>query len=140
MAYQFIKTKATYFYGWEVIWFGNLEAKIATPEKAPIDLVQFHRNTYTVDLVIEILAKYEESVDIQRLAGYLESSPVTVQRIFGFIFELVGLRSQAEVLEALVGERASRSKVTSESALFNARWRLYYDDYFWKHINTLHNI
>jgi len=133
VAYRFIKTTDKYFYGWETHWLDGWQVKIASAEKALIDMIQFHRNTYSVDLVIEVLGEYENEIDLKKLVGYLHKSTIAVQRIFGFVFDLLGLSEEAEALHSVVKGKTNSSKVTAQSDLFNARWRLYYNEFLGKY-------
>ena len=48
--YRFVKTNTSFFYGWQESVLDSRHVKIATAEKALIDLVMFHRTVYAVDL------------------------------------------------------------------------------------------
>ncbi|MFN8487257.1 MAG: type IV toxin-antitoxin system AbiEi family antitoxin domain-containing protein [Caldilineaceae bacterium] len=134
--YQFVKTKDAFFYGWEQQLVDQREVKIATTEKALLDLIMFHRTTYIVDLVVETLQTYQRELDNVRLISYLGQSTVTVQRIFGFLFDLVGL--EAQPIQALVAGTKGTSKLTRESTMFCSKWRLYYEPYFCKYQTVIH--
>ncbi len=132
--FQFIATQPQYYDGWASTWFGPLEAKITTPEKALIDLLQFHRKSYTVDLVMETLKSYEQDIDRVKLLALLEKAPLTVQRIMGFLWEQLGYEEDADAVHELVRGRSSRSHMTGESMVYVSRWRLYIDEYFQKSV------
>jgi len=132
VVYQFVRTKERYFLGWDDAPIGPVRARIATAEKALIDLVQFHRTQYSVDLVIEILDTYRHRIDWKRLEEYLRFTPVSVQRIFGFSFDLLDQGVEAKAVEALIDRNTSRShsRITRTSDVYDPRWGLYYDQYF----------
>ena len=125
MEYRFITTGEKYFYGFEIYQIDGQQVRIAHAEKALIDLVQYHRTTYAVDLVLEVLREYGHELDFDILYEYLLGSTTAVQRIFGFLFDLLEMEGEAERLHALVGDQKNSSRVTAESDLFDARWRLY---------------
>ena len=66
--YQFIKTKKTMYIGWERVEVEGLNAQIARPEKALVDMIYFRKSHYAVDLVIEKLCTHE--ADTALLAQY----------------------------------------------------------------------
>jgi len=132
VVYQFVKTQERFFFGWNEVQIGPVLVKIATAEKAIIDLVQFHRSQYSIDLLIEILDTYGYRIDKQRLLEYLKLAPISVQRILGFAFDLLDQEAEAAAVEALIDQKASKSysRMTRTSDLYDSRWGLYYDQYF----------
>lgn len=129
--YKFVSTKERYFYGFEEQVIEGKLVKVATVEKALIDLVQFNKSVYTVDLVIEKLQTYKDKVNLNRLVGYLKKSTISTCRIFGFIFDLLGINSQD--LEKLTQKYSSTTFLSKKSSQYQAKWRLYTEDYFNKY-------
>jgi predicted transcriptional regulator of viral defense system len=67
--YTYITTKPQYYFGWQDVHFENQIAKIATAEKAIIDMVKFHKSQYSIDLVIEKLKEYKSELDFDKLSS-----------------------------------------------------------------------
>jgi predicted transcriptional regulator of viral defense system len=129
ITYHFIRTKSDYFYGWEIHEIDHQNVKIATVEKALIDLIQFHRTRYSADLVLEKLVEYRGEVDFEKLIAFLRKANLTTQRIFGFLLDLAHINSQP--LYNLLRNSQSISYLSrSESNIYNHKWKLYYDEYF----------
>jgi predicted transcriptional regulator of viral defense system len=129
ISYHFIRTKSDYFYGWEIHEIDHQNVKIATVEKALIDLIQFHRTRYSADLVLEKLVEYRGEVDFEKLIAFLQKANLTTQRIFGFLLDLAHINS--EPLYNLLRNSQSISNLSrSESKIYNHKWKLYYDEYF----------
>jgi len=126
--YKFIKTKKRLFYGWEERRVENYLVKIATTEKAVLDMLCFARNIYSIDLVLEKLKQYKNDFDFARLNEFSEKQTTTVQRIAGFLLDKIGVDS--EYLHNLVKDKKNCSYMTKDSTEFNARWRLYYHKHF----------
>ena len=103
---------------------------MATAEKALIDMIQFHKSKYTVDLVVEKLSLYKGSLDLQKMTQYLGKMSLTTIKIFGFLFDLLGIDS--DHLYRQVKLKGTHWMLSDDSK-FNARWRLYYDEYFDKY-------
>jgi hypothetical protein len=101
------------------------------PEKALIDTVHFHKSQYSIDLVIEKLLEYKTDLDLARLNEYLHRFSITTVKIFGLIFDLLGIDS-AELYEHVDPKRGTHWMLPGDSK-FNARWRLYYRPYFDKY-------
>jgi len=133
MEYSFVTTKPKYFFGWQEIQIVNQAARIATPEKALIDLINFHRSQYSIDLVIEKLMEHQNDLDLTRLNDYLSRFSVTTIKIFGLIFDLLHISS--ERLYGLAKPAGTHWMVPGDKK-FNAKWRLYYDPYFDKYQTT----
>lgn len=126
--YSFVRVKEDLFLGFEDVSTEGQNARIATAEKSLVDMVQFHRSKYTVDLVIEKIREYQGSLDMNLFDKYLEKASITTIKIFGFIFDLLGLDS-SQVYE-LVKNKRGNAWMLADDKKFNAKWRLYYDEYF----------
>lgn len=121
--YSFVKTKPEYYLGWQDIQVGSQTARVATPEKALIDMINFHKSQYSIDLVIEKLLEHKIELDLSRLTDYLSGFPVTTIKIFGLIFDLLGINS--EKLSGLVKPGGTHWMLPGDTK-FNSKWRLYY--------------
>lgn len=128
LAYRFIKTSEAHFYGWETVTLDNRHVKIATAEKALLDLLMFERTIYATDLVLETLRDQQETLNLDRLQAYLTRSTTAVQRIMGCLLDLAGLDSAG--VATLVDGAAGASRITKQSTIYNSKWRLYYDQHF----------
>lgn len=126
--YEFITTSQANFYGWNEFEMEGRLVKIATAEKAILDMLNFKRTIHSVDLVLEKLKDYQGSIDIIKLNEFSKKQSVTVQRILGFLFDKAGIDSNC--FRSLVKEKTSNSYMTKDSKLFNAKWRLYYHDHY----------
>jgi hypothetical protein len=103
---------------------------MATAEKALIDKIQFHKSKYTVDLVVEKILMYKGSLDMQKMIEYLGKMSLTTIKTFGFLFDLLGIDSGK--LYNQVKLKGTHCMLPGD-AKFNAKWRLYYDEYFDKY-------
>lgn len=130
--YRFTKTSTAFFYGWETVVIEWHQVKMATAEKALLDILMFERTTYTADLVLETLRDQQQALNRNRLHAYLARSTLTVQRICGFLFDLVGVDSTG--IATLVAGAKGISRMTKQSTLYSHKWRLYYDQHFVQYI------
>ncbi|MEI7579202.1 MAG: type IV toxin-antitoxin system AbiEi family antitoxin [bacterium] len=126
--YRYINTQEKYFFGWEEVVYQGQTTKIALPEKALIDTVQFSRSNISVDMVIEKITEFKDQINFIRLNEYLSKSPIAVQKIFGFILDLLGIES-GEILKML-NKNDSRVYLVRGSNNYNSKWNVYYDDIF----------
>jgi len=126
--YKYIKTKPDLFFGWNEAQMESFKVRIATPEKALIDMVNFHKSLYSIDLVIEKLANHKDDLDIKQLTEYLKKFPITTIKIFGFIFDLLKIDSSA--LHLMIKNKSSTHRMLKAGTKFNSKWRLYYDKHF----------
>jgi predicted transcriptional regulator of viral defense system len=126
--YHYVKTKPEYFYGWESQTIDGLSVKIAGREKALIDLIQFHRSRYTVDLVLEKLNDLHD-IDLDLFTNLILKTNVVTQRVMGFMLDLVGLDSSH--LHRAISKKRGTSRITAaDDNLYSPKWSLYYDPYF----------
>jgi predicted transcriptional regulator of viral defense system len=133
--YRFVKTTEQYFFGFGEHRFDDQTGRIATVEKALIDMVQFHRSTYSADRVLEILSESRDDVDQKRLTAYLLKSNLTTQRVFGLLFDYLNISYDKRLEEsARSSQAASRSEPHGQE--YNAKWRLYYDPGMFRHYSS----
>jgi predicted transcriptional regulator of viral defense system len=132
ISYNFIKTQQRYFFGWETHDIDGQLVKIAKIEKALIDMIQFHRNRYSIDLVLEKLRTFKNDVSHQRLVEYSMQSNLTTRRILGFLMDCADLDTKQ--LHSSVLNRQSVSAISnSKNTRYNRKWKLYYDQHFEKY-------
>lgn len=129
--YSFVKTKADYYFGWQEVNIDNKTARIAMAEKALIDMVNFHKSIYAIDLVIEKLRVHNKDLDFTRLNEDIGKLSMTTIKIFGFIFDL--LKIDSSQLLKLSKQTKVAHRMIASAKTFNAKWRLYYDVYFDKY-------
>ncbi len=127
----FVKTKTDYYFGWQEVAIDNKTARIATAEKALIDMIAFHKSVYAIDLVIEKLREYKNDLNFARLNEYVGKMSMTTVKIFGFMFDLLGIDS-SQLLKIAKQSRGAH-RMIANARVFNAKWRLYYDAYFDKY-------
>jgi len=126
--YKYVKTKPALFFGWNEVQIENYTVRIATPEKALIDMINFHKSISSIDLVIEKLAAYKNDLNIKQMTEYLKKFPITTIKIFGFIFDLLKIDSTS--LHSMIKNKTSTHRMLKTSTRFNSKWRLYYDKHF----------
>lgn len=126
--FEFIATGEDNFYGWEEFDVEGFSVKIATAEKAILDILNFKRTIHSVDLVLEKLKENKDDFDIGRLNEFSRKQTVTVKRLLGFLFDKAGIDS--EYLHGLIREKKDSSRMSKDSKIFNSKWRLYYHNHF----------
>jgi predicted transcriptional regulator of viral defense system len=128
ITFEFIATSKENFYGWNEVKIEGRLVKIATAEKALLDMLNFKRTVHSMDVVLEKLREHRGNIEIARLNEFSEKQSVTVQRILGFLFDKAGIESS--YLYNLTKGKDSNSHMAKDSELFNAKWRLYYHNHF----------
>jgi len=129
--YKFIKTKEKFFVGWEEVEIENMTAKIASAEKVLVDLIHFRTGKYSIDLVIEKLQSHELDLRVENLIHYASLASQKTVKVFGLVFDLLGWDSRA--LFQLLSTSESTHRLDVNDRAFNAKWRIYYDEYFDKY-------
>jgi len=128
IAYKYIYGRKELFCGWEEKRIENYLVKVATPEKAILDMLTFKRGIYTVDMVLEKLTEFRRDFDFYHFNTLSKKHPKAVQRILGFLFDKLSIDSQH--LYNSVKEDKGCSYMAPGSKKFNAKWRLYYHKHF----------
>ena len=91
--YSFIKTKEKLFFGQQEVILDNRTVQIATAEKALIDIVNFRKSKYAIDLVIEKLIEHKHNLELALMAEYLKEFSIATIKTFGFVFDLLNIDS-----------------------------------------------
>lgn len=126
--YLFVKAKPEMMEGFKEVEIEGQSGRVAELEKALLDFLHFRRDSYTVDLLIEKLKETKDEIDIQKSVDLSRVYPITLRRRLGFLFDLAGIDS-GKLHQELKGTPGF-AKLTRKSNLFNAKWRLYYEDRF----------
>ena len=125
--YRFVKAKKNLFFGWEEEMVDNFLVKVATSEKAILDILAYNRNAYSVDIVLEKLREYKNKFNLELLNKFCGKHSLTVKRIMGFLFDK--LKIDSTYLYALTKGKKSTSFINKDFKQFNAKWRLYYNQH-----------
>ena len=128
ITYKFIKTSRKNFYGWQDVQMEGRTVKIATLEKAILDVINFQRTINSLDLVLEKFREYGNNFDLQKLHELGKNQSITVRKITGFLMDKAGLDSD-QILQTIKGTKGV-SFMTKDSDLFSAKWNLYYHNHF----------
>lgn len=126
--FLYIKSKKELFNDFKEYNIDGQLVKIADKEKAILDILEYKREFYSVDLVMEKLRDYLNDIDIKKLISISKKYSLTTKRILGFILDFLSINS--EDLYEDVRRNKNHSFMTSNSKNFNAKWRLYIEDYF----------
>lgn len=130
LEYVFIKAKSQIMIGYKEITLDGQKAKVAELEKALLDFLNFRKDSYTIDLVLEKLKEASSEIDSNKLIDYSNFYPTTTQRRLGFLLDLSGIESNK--LHDRIRNVSGFAKLTNKSDIFNAKWRLYYENRFAK--------
>ncbi len=129
--YSYITTKDDYYFGWQVVNIDGKIARVAMAEKALIDIVNFHKSLYAIDLVVEKLRDHRNDLDLARINEYVGKFSMTTIKIFGLIFDF--LKIDSSQLLKIAKEAHGAHRMIASAKVYNAKWRLYYDSYFDKY-------
>lgn len=128
--YQFVKASPKMIAGFIELSVDGQTARIAEIEKALLDFLHFRKDAYTIDLVLEKLKAAEDEISPQKLSDYAKVFPTTIKRRLGFLLDVAGIESGS--LHDQIKKIPGFTRLTNKSNIFNAKWRLYYEDRFTK--------
>jgi predicted transcriptional regulator of viral defense system len=128
ITYRFIKVSRKNFYGWEETQIEGRAVKMATLEKAILDMIRSQRSIHSLDLVLEKLREDKDNFDFEKLNELAKGQSITVQRMLGFLLDKAGIDSSSiyEVLKSKDGA----SFMTKDSEVFSGKWNLYHHNHF----------
>jgi predicted transcriptional regulator of viral defense system len=122
--YEYVKVKKEQYFGFNLEKVDGGNARIATKERALLDLLEYKRSINTVSLVLEKLIEHNSEINTQLLMEYVLSYSQTTIKILGLLLDLAKIDSKK--LEKYV-KRNSTSKMLNTSDKFSNKWRLYYN-------------
>jgi len=134
MEYGFVKTKEKLFFGFEEVIIENKTTQIATAEKALVDIINFRKSKLAIDVVIEKIINHKQDLDFDRFSECLTKFSSTTIKIFGLIFDLLNIDS-AKLYNLVKNNRGTHWMLAGDKK-FNAKWRIYYDDYFDQYLDS----
>lgn len=123
--FVYSKVKQGMYFGFTEKMIDGKMVRLAEAEKALIDYLYLDRSFSSISLVFEIIKDHAHDLDLKKLQEYAQRGGITMARKIGFMLDAAGL--DATFLHQAVGNNRSASRCTVESKVFNARWRLYYD-------------
>ena len=126
--FEFVRADKAKFYGWEEHDIEGFVVKIASAEKAILDILNFKRTVHSTDVVWEKLKNHKEDFNIDRLSQFSKEQTLTVKRVLGFLLDLAGIDSDG--FYDMIKNKSGSSYMTRDSKKFNAKWRLYYHKHF----------
>jgi len=124
--YNFSKVKKDRYFGFVEKRENGKIIRIAEAEKALIDYLYLDAGFGSASLVFEKIKDHHAELDINKLQEYAARFGATMLRKVGFMLDALHLDS-GKAFYALKNKRGN-SRFTANSKLFNAKWRLYYDD------------
>lgn len=123
--YRFSHIKKELYFGFTGEVVEGKVVQIAEKEKALLDMLHFRSSANTVNLVFEKLREHQDQIDFENLKQYAKKFGVSMVREAGFLLDQLGIQTQD--LRRVAKLEEGYSKMTSNSDVFNAKWRLYYD-------------
>jgi len=124
--FKYAKVKASFYFGFKEIRIDGQAVHIAEAEKALLDYLYLDTSFSSASLVFEKLRDHHQYLDLKKLQEYTLLCGITVTRKIGFLLDQLQLDSK--LLHESVKQNRGASRFTADSQLFNAKWRIYYDD------------
>ena len=126
--YEFVQTAKKLFTGFEEKWEEGQKFRVATAEKALLDMLNFKRTDYIIDVVLEKLRVHQAELDWKKLFSLARQQNFAVQRTLGFLLDQINVKTDDFYSDIKTVKGYSR--MTADSRIFNAKWRLYYSSHF----------
>ena len=124
--FRYSRVKQNMYFGFSEKIVNGRKVWLAEAEKALIDYLYLDKSFWSASLVFEKLKDRAEEFDIKKLQEYAMRSGLTIARKIGFMLD--HLNHDSTFLHRFVQKKRSASRFTADSMVFNAKWRLYYDD------------
>ncbi len=124
--FKFIKVAKKYYFGFTRIRQDGKMINMATKEKALLDYLYLDRSFYSASLVYEKIKEHKKEIDFIKLREYALKYGISIQRKLGLLLDQIGINADELLRNSKM--RKGYSQFTKESKIFNAKWRIYYDD------------
>jgi len=122
---KYFKIKKLLFFGFARERSDINLVNIAEKEKALLDILYFNSSSYYISLIWEKLREHKEDLNFAILHQYAIKYGNAMVRKIGFLLDQLNIRTD-DLLKIIKGD-SSYAKLTKESKIFNAKWRLYFD-------------
>lgn len=124
IVYEYVKVKEDMFFGFDIEKVDDGDAKIASVEKALLDMLEYNRTVNTVSLVLEKMNNYRDEINFAKLYKYAKSFSQTTVKTLGLLLDLLEIDSTG--FEKLV-RKGSTSYMSKNTNKFSNKWRIYYN-------------
>jgi predicted transcriptional regulator of viral defense system len=124
ITYEYVKVKEEQYFGYNLEKVDGGSARIASKERALLDLLEYNRSINTISLVLEKLIEHNFEIDTKLLIEYATKYSQTTIKILGLLLDIAQIDSNK--LEKYV-KKNSTSRMLVSSNKFSNKWRLYYD-------------
>lgn len=123
---KFSKIKKEFYFGFSKQRIDLDFVEMADLEKAILDMIYFRKSVYNLDLIWEILNKYRNNFNFQKLKKHTLKLNNSVLRQIGFMLDNLSVDTD-DLYESVKGKK-SYTRMTENSNKFNSKWRLYFDN------------
>ncbi|MBI2416019.1 MAG: hypothetical protein HYV33_05175 [Candidatus Kerfeldbacteria bacterium] len=124
--FKYAKVKSNLYFGFTEKIVNGKKVRIAEVEKALLDYLYLSKGFNGASVVFEKLRDYHQDFNLNILQDYASHFGMTMARKVGFMLDQLQLDSTW--LYNNTQHRRGVARFTVDSKLFNAKWRLYYDD------------
>lgn len=124
--FKYSKVKQNMYFGFTEKIIDGKKVLLAEAEKALIDYLYLDKSFSSASLVFEKLKEHHRELDLKKIQEYAMRSGFTMARKIGFLFDQLKLDSTS--IHHFIGKNRGVSYFTADSRIFNAKWRLYYDN------------
>ncbi len=124
--YEYVNVKKEQYFGFNLEKVDGGDARIASIERALLDLLEYKRSINTVSLVLEKLTEYTTEIDFELLVEYALKYSQTTIKTLGLLFDIAQIKSKGKELENYINKN-STSRMLNSSTKFSNKWRLYYN-------------
>lgn len=124
--FKYAKVKASLYFGFTEKMVEGKIIRLAEAEKALLDYLYLSKGFGGANLVFEKLKNYHQELNLDILQDYASRFGITMVRKVGFMLDQLQLDATKLYKDAKQSRGVARC--TADSKLFNAKWRLYYDD------------
>jgi predicted transcriptional regulator of viral defense system len=126
ITYEYVNVKEEQYFGFNLEKVDGGNARIASKERALLDLLEYKRSINTVSLVLEKLTEHTTEIDFKLLIEYALNYSQTTIKTLGLLLDIAELNNKSKKLEKHV-KRNSTSRMLNSSEKFSNKWRLYYN-------------
>ena len=124
--FRYSKVKQGMYFGFTEKIIDGKKVRLAEAEKALLDYLYMDKSFASASLVFEKLREYHHELDLKKLQEYAARYGFTIARKIGFMLDQ--LKFDSTSLYLFIEKNRGVSLFTVDSKIFNAKWRLYYDD------------
>ncbi len=123
ISYEYVKIAEDKYFGYEQYKVDGGIARIATKERAILDIIEHKRSITSLSQIQNIIKNNLSDFDLDKFNSYIKSYSQLTAKTLGLLLDFNNVDTKK--INSLINKK-STSRMSKKADKFNNKWRLYY--------------